>query len=302
MSQKKRINRLALGDTPWKRLAGEFFESRLAVLGLILCIIILISGSFAPWIAPQNPYDLATLNILDSKLPPFSKGTDGMVHLLGTDEQGRDLLSAILYGLRTSLFVGAVSGGISLVIGVSLGMLAAFYSGRVESFIMRLVDLHLSLPAILVAIILVAILGQGIDKLIFAIVVVFWAGFARTVHGVALAEKNKEYVEAAVNMTLGKLNIAFKHILPNCLPPVIVVATMRVATAISLEATLSFLGVGLPVTKPSLGLLISNGFDYMLSGRYWISFYPGVALLITVIGINLVGDHLRDVLNPRLKR
>ena len=221
---------------------------------------------------------------------------------LGTDGVGRDLYSGILYGLRISLLVGALSGLLAATIGVSVGLLAAYVGGKTEAFVMRLVDLQLSLPAILVALILVAALGKGVDKIIIALVVVQWAYYARTVRGSALVERNKEYVEAAKSLGISNRRIMFRHILPNCMAPVIVIFTVQTAHAIALEATLSFLGVGLPQTEPSLGVLISNGFQYMLSGRYWISFFPGLALLITIVAINLVGDRIRDVLNPRLER
>jgi len=257
---------------------------------------------FAPWISPQNPYDLAALDLLDGRLPPGSQSADGLTYWLGTDDQGRDMLSAIFYGLRTSLAVGALSAVFALALGTALGLLAAYVGGRTESLIMRLVDLQLSFPAILVALILLALLGQGIDKIILALVVVQWAYFARTVRASALVERRKEYVEAARCLALGDARIMLHHLLPNCLPPLIVVMTVQVAHAIALEATLSFLGIGLPITEPSLGLLIANGFEYMMSGKYWISFFPGVALLIAIVAINLVGDRLRDVLNPRLQR
>ena len=225
-----------------------------------------------------------------------------MQYWLGTDAQGRDMLSAILYGLRTSLSVGVLSGVFALVIGMSAGLTAAYFGGKVDTVIMRIVDLQLSFPAILVALMLLAVLGRGVDKVILALIIVQWAYYARTARSAALVERRKEYIEAAQCLALSTRRIIFVHLLPNCLPPVIVVGTVQVANAIALEATLSFLGIGLPVTEPSLGLLISNGFDYLLSGRFWISVYPGVALLITIVAINLVGDRLRDVLNPRLQR
>jgi peptide/nickel transport system permease protein len=187
------------------------------------------------------------------------------------------------------------------LIGGSLGLLAAYFGGAVDSVIMRVVDIQLSFPAILVALILLAIFGNGVDKVIIALVIVQWAYYARTVRGTALVERRKEYMEAASCLALSHRRIVFRHLLPNCLPPLIVVATVQIAQAIALEATLSFLGVGVPITEPSLGLLIANGFEYMMSGRYWISFFPGVALVLAIISINLVGDQLRDILNPRLK-
>ena len=225
-----------------------------------------------------------------------------MTHWLGTDDQGRDMLSAIFYGLRISLGVALVSVVIALSFGTLIGLYAAYHGGRADALIMRVVDLQLSFPTILVALILLAILGKGVFNVVLALVIVQWALYARTARGVALAERRKEYVESAACLGLRPARIIVFHILPNCTPSLIVIATLEVAHAISLEATLSFLGLGLPVTQPSLGLLISNGFDYLLSGYPWISVFPGVALLITVVAINLVGDELRDILNPRLQR
>jgi len=289
-------------ETPFRRLAADFFASKLAAAGLAVFAAILVVALLAPWISPQNPYDLASLDLMDGRLPPGSASADGLVYWLGTDDQGRDMMSAIFYGLRTSLGVGALSSIAALLLGGALGLVAAYVGGRVETLIMRVVDLQLSLPAILVALILVALLGHGVLKIILALVVVQWAYYARTIRASALVERRKEYIEAARCLALSDARIVLHHILPNCLPPVIVVATVQVAHAIALEATLSFLGIGLPITEPSLGLLIANGFEYMMSGKYWISFFPGVALLIAIVSINLVGDRLRDVLNPRLQK
>ena len=290
-------------QTPFRRFVSDFVESPLAVLGLIVFTIVLLIAILAPYLSPQNPYDLMQLDIMNGKLPPGSADMYGeMTFILGTDDQGRDLLSGIFYGLRISLFVGVASAFISLIIGAAVGLFAAYAGGRWDSFLMRIVDIQLSFPAILIALILLAVLGQGIDKIIVALVVTQWAYYARTVRGSALIERSKEYIEAAHCLGLGTKRIIFGHLLPNCMPPLIVVVTMRVAYAVMLEATLSFLGMGLPITEPSLGLLISNGFEYMLSGKYWISFFPGLALLITIVSINLVGDHMRDILNPRLQR
>ena len=413
----------AKSETPWVRVARNFAESRVAVLGLVMLVTIILAAVLAPYITPQNPYDLNEIRVEAGRLPPGSvqradpprqvidlaidpaagtqtvtpviegtapfsglvaeitrpsddrievrilpepfdaferigrlridglpreaeltvgekhsfrsfwdvpgsdleafaitsedgfgaaftlefdlRGTQGepiMTHWLGTDSQGRDMYSAILYGLRISLSVGILSCVFAMLIGMSLGLIAAYFGGLVETVIMRIVDLQLSFPAILVALMLLAILGQGVDKVIMALVIVQWAYYARTARSAALVERRKEYVEAAHCLALGTPRIIFRHILPNCLPPVIVVATVQMANAIALEATLSFLGIGLPVTEPSLGLLISNGYEYLLSGRYWISMFPGVALLLTIVAINLVGDQLRDVLNPRMRR
>jgi peptide/nickel transport system permease protein len=257
---------------------------------------------FAPLISPQNPYDLAQLDVMDSRLPPGSASPTGGTFWLGTDDQGRDMLSAIFYGLRISLSVGVIATVIALAIGLALGLVAAYLGGRTETVIMRIADIQLSFPAILIALILLAVLGQGMFKIIAALVTVQWAYYARTVRSAALVEKRKEYIEAARCLALAPPRIVFRHLLPNCLPPLIVVATVQVAAAIALEATLSFLGLGLPITEPSLGLLIANGYQYLLSGKYWISFFPGVALLLTIVSINLVADQMRDVLNPRLQR
>jgi peptide/nickel transport system permease protein len=289
-------------EQPWRRAWRHYRQSRFAVIALIVCSIIILAAVFAPWLAPQNPYDLNVIDFFDSKLPPGSSAPTGFIYWLGTDGQGRDMLSAMLYGLRISLFVGVLSGLIAILIGMALGLVAAYLGGWIDALIMRVVDFMLGFPTILVALMLLAILGQGVDKVIFALILVQWAYFARAVRSAALVERQKEYVEAAQSLGLSQPRIMFGHIMPNCLAPVIVLGTMQVASAISTEATLSFLGLGLPITEPSLGLLISNGYSNMLSGRYWISLYPGLLLLMTVFSINVVGDRLRDVLNPRLSR
>jgi peptide/nickel transport system permease protein len=290
-------------ETPFRRIAADFASSKLALFGLAVFALIVLCAILAPLISPQNPYDLAQLDVLDSRLEPGARSGDGKhVFWLGTDDQGRDMLSAIFYGLRISIGVGVTATLCALALGLTMGLTAAFFGGRVDALLMRIVDIQLSFPAILIALILLALLGQGIDKIIIALIAVQWAYYARTVRGAALVERAKEYIEAARCLALPAPRIVFRHLLPNCLPPLIVVATVQVAAAIALEATLSFLGLGLPITEPSLGLLISNGFTYMLSGKYWISFFPGVALLATIVSINLVGDQLRDVLNPRLQR
>jgi peptide/nickel transport system permease protein len=293
----------AEAESPWRRFAAEYAQSRIALVGLALLIVIVLAAIAAPFISPQNPYDLAQLDVLDSKLAPGERSaSSGKTYWLGTDDQGRDMLSGILYGLRISLGVGFASVVFALTLGLAMGLAAAYFGGSVDMAIMRIVDIQLSFPAILIALILLAVLGQGVDKIIVALVAVQWAYYARTVRSSALVERQKEYMEAAKVLALSRTRIVFRHLLPNCLPPLIVVATVQVAHAIALEATLSFLGLGLPITEPSMGLLIANGFQYLLSGKYWISFYPGLALLLTIVAINLVADQLRDVLNPRLKR
>jgi peptide/nickel transport system permease protein len=285
--------------SPFRQVVSALLRDRLAMIGVVMVAAFVLAAALAPVIAPQNPYDLSQLDILDSRLPPGSRSAAGLIYLIGTDGQGRDLLSAILYGLRTSILVGLSSAAVALIIGAAIGLLSAYAGGRVDSFLMRIVDIQLSFPAILIALIFLAILGQGIDKIILALIVTQWAYYARTIRASALVERKRAYVEAARSMALPDRAILFRHILPNCLPPLLVVATMRVAYAIMLEATLSFLGIGLPVTEPSLGLLISNGFEYLLSGEYWISLFPGLALLLLIVSINLIGDALRDILNPR---
>ena len=289
-------------ETPFTRFRKEFAESPLAVLGLIVVLIIAALAMLAPLITPQNPYDLAQLDIMDGRLAPGAKSADGLTFWLGTDDQGRDMLSGIIYGLRISLGVGIGSALVAGIIGSSLGLAAAYFGGRVETAIMRLVDLQLSFPAILVALMILAVLGKGVLNVMLAITLVEWARYARTARGAALVERRREYIEAAECLALPRWRLLFRHLLPNCMPPLIVIGTIQIARAITLEATLSFLGLGVPITEPSLGLLIANGYQYMLSGKYWISFYPGIALLTTIVAINLVGDQLRDVLNPRLQR
>ena len=288
-------------QTPFRRVVSDFLADPTAVFGSTLLGLIMLAAILAPLISPQNPYDLAQLDVLDSRLPPGATSATGETFWLGTDDQGRDMLSAIFYGLRISLMVGVTSTVVALTIGLALGLTAAYFGGKTETLIMRIADIQLSFPAILIALILLAVLGQGTLKIVVALITVQWAYYARTVRSAALVEKRREYVEAARCLALSPPRIVFRHILPNCLPPLIVVATVQVAAAIALEATLSFLGLGLPITEPSLGLLIANGYQYLLSGKYWISFFPGIALLLTIVSINLVADQLRDVLNPRLQ-
>ena len=295
----RRAWRLPSSDTVMGRAFNGIVTSPKALVAAVLCIALALTAIFGPWLAPQNPYDLAAIDFFDARLPPMSPSMTGSVYLLGTDGQGRDMLSAMIYGLRTSLVVGLMSGAVALAIGTALGLIAAYFGGRIDALIMRVVDLMLGLPAILVALMLLATLGQGMWKVVLALVLVQWAQFARAVRAAALIERGKEYVEAAMSLGLSKRRILFGHLLPNCMAPIIVVGTLQVASAISAEATLSFLGIGLPITEPSLGLLISNGYQTLLSGQYWISVYPGLLLLVLVFSINIVGDRLREVLNPR---
>lgn len=299
-------NPALLADAPPPKRIGpaiiRFLSSPTALIGTVGLLAVVFVAVFAPLLSPQNPYDLMQLDILDSRLAPGSESFSGVPYYLGTDGQGRDILSGIMYGLRTSLIVGIVSALIAAVIGTTAGLLAAYSGGRIETLTMRLVDLQLSFPTILMALMILAILGNGVTNVVIAIIIAEWATYARTARGTALVEREKEFIEAARCLRIPGYRILLRHLLPNCLAPIIVIATMQVARAIGLEATLSFLGLGASVTQPSLGMLISNGYQYLLSGLYWISFFPGIALLIMIVSINLVGDRLRDVLNPRNAR
>ncbi len=290
----------ALQATPQRAAIMKKLRSRPGTMGSALALLLLIALILvAPYFAPQNPYDLATLNLLDGRLAPHSPRMDGGFYWLGTDDQGRDMLSAILYGLRISLIVGLSAVFLAATIGSLVGLIAAYAGGFVDVMLMRIVDFILGFPTILVALVLLAMLGRGVDKVILALVIVQWAHYARIMRSRALQERRKEYVEAAANLGYPAWRIMLFHLLPNCLGPVMVVATIQIAAAIALEATLSFLGVGVPVTEPSLGLLIANGFQYLLSGDYWISMFPGVALLVLILIINIVGDRLRVSLDPQ---
>ena len=293
---------LKLNDSQafWARSLRGILESPKATVGLVACLFLILAAVFGPYLVPQNPYDLTEIDFFDARLPPMSQSMNGTLYLLGTDGQGRDMLSAMVYGLRTSMGVGLFAGVVALAVGTALGLAAAYFGGRIDTLIMRLVDLMLGFPTILVALMLLALLGQGVWKVVLALVIVQWAQFARAVRAAALVERGKEYVEAAASLGLSRPRILFGHMLPNCLPPIIVIGTLQIANAISAEATLSFLGIGLPITEPSLGLLIANGYQTLLSGQYWISVYPGLLLLSLVFSINIVGDRLREVLNPRL--
>jgi len=290
-------------ESPWRRVLRSFVASRIAMLGLSIAVLLMLAALAAPWLTPQNPYDLLQLDVLDARLPPGSaNGLGTFTYWLGTDGQGRDLYSGILYGLRISIGIGVGSALLAGVIGTLIGLLSAYVGGKLDSLLMRLADLVLSFPSILVSMLILAYLGKGIFNVMATLVVLEWAYYARTARAQALVERQKEYVEAARGLGVSGWHIMVRHILPNCLPPLIVISTLQIARAITLEATLSFLGLGVPITEPSLGLLIANGYQYMLSGEYWISFYPGIALLVVIVAINLVGDRLRDVMNPRWQK
>jgi peptide/nickel transport system permease protein len=291
----------AAPDSPWRLLWRRFARRRTGLVAAFFLLLLMVLALAAPWIAPQDPYDLAVVSITEAERPPGAVSDDGRtIFLLGTDGAGRDMTSAILYGLRISLGIGVASALVALALGTMVGLASAYFGGKVDAILMRLVDLQLSLPTILVALVLLAVLGQGVDKTLMALVLVQWATFARNVRGAAMVERNKEYIEAALGQGLPAHRLMLLHILPNCMAPLIVTSTNQMASAITLEATMSFLGIGLPQTEPSLGLLISNGFDYILSTQYWISVFPGLALVMLVVAISVVGDQLRVVLNPKL--
>ncbi|WP_408583858.1 ABC transporter permease [Paraburkholderia tropica] len=277
---------LALRPAVWLRWLAARYT-------LVLAALIVLAAVFAPWLAHQNPYDLAQLDILDGLLKPGSESSGGMIYWLGTDDQGRDLVSAILYGARTSLIVGFGSASISMTFGVALGLFAAYYRGKLDALVMRLVDLTLAFPAILVALIILGILGKGVGNVVLALVMVDWAFYARAVRSSALVEVNKEYVMAAQCALVPARRIIFRHVLPNCLSSLMVITTQQIARAIAIEAALSFLGLGVPITKPSLGLLIANGYAQVISGKWWVSLFPGLALLLMIVVLNLLGEQIR---------
>lgn len=286
---------------PTTALLRLFARSPLAVAAATIVLLLLITAVIGPSLVPQNPYNLAELGLGDNLMPPGTQAEAGFTFLLGADAQGRDMLSTMVYGLRTSLAVGVSACLIAVSLGTVLGLTAGYFGGRTETLIMRFVDFMLSFPTILVALMIMAFLGQGVAKLIFALILVQWAYFARVVRGAALVERSKDYIEAARCLRLGPVRIILRHLLPNCLPPVIVVGTLQIASAIATEATLSFLGIGLPITEPSLGLLIANGYEHLLTGKYWVAVFPGLLLLVLIFSINIAGDRLREILNPRLQ-
>ena len=292
-------------------IAYSFRQSPVAIGATVVALVMVFSAVFAAWVAPHNPFDLATLNLLDASLPPVWEEGGQPQFLLGTDDQGRDVYSAILYGMQISLAIGAASVVLSIVLGVGLGLLSGYVGGRVDAFIMRVCDVMLSFPAILVALLIDGVARAALPReahsevayavLVLAIALSGWVQYARTVRGSTLVEKNKEYVQAARVIGVSPLAIMGKHVLPNVLGPVLVLGTVHVATAVLTEATLSFLGVGVPPTTPSLGTLIRIGQEFLFSGEWWITIFPGLALVLFVLSVNLLGDWLRDALNPKLR-
>ncbi len=288
----------------------SFRSSPLAIGAAVVAFVCVFCALFAPWVAPHNPFDLATLELSDARTPPVGIEGANPKYLLGTDDQGRDILSAIMYGARISLMVGVASVLLSVLIGVALGLLSGFAGGKTDAFIMRVCDVMLSFPSILIALLIDgvgrAMFPNAPDTLAFAVLVLAialpgWVQYARTVRGSTLVERNKEYVQAARVTGVAPLRIMFRHVLPNVMGPVLVLATIQVATAILTEATLSFLGVGVPPTQPSLGTLIRIGNDFLFSGEWWITIFPGLMLVLIALSVNLLGDWLRDALNPRLR-
>jgi len=278
----------------------NFKHNPQAIIGAVIVFLFVLIAIVGPYSTPQNPYDLKQLDLNNAFKPPIWSGGQAPF-LLGTDQQGRDLLSGMVYGVRVSMLVGVLATLFSFIIGTFLGIVAGYRGGWLDSLIMRIADVQLSFPAMLIALFIMVAFGRGIDKLIIALTLVGWVTFARTVRGATLAERNKEYVEAARVCGFPNRVIMFKHILPNVLTPLIVIGTLQVGNFILTEATLSFLGVGAPVTQPSLGLLLSTGYQVLFSGLWWVSVFPGLVLLLIIVGTNLLGDFLRDELNPRLK-
>lgn len=311
----------AAGDTAkppgfWFRfydsdLFFSFRSSPLVVISAFVCVVFILGAILAPWIAPTNPYDLKTLDILDSFLPPFWMPDGKMTYLLGTDDQGAGVFSSILFGARVSLLVGFGSVLFATIVGVSLGLMAGYFGGKIDAFIMRVADIQMTFPAILIALLIGGIgeavvpvasrAAMAIPALILAIGISNWAQYARTVRGSTMVEKNKEYILAARLIGLNSFSIMTRHVLLNIMGPVLVIGTINLAFAIITEATLSFLGVGVPVTQPSLGMLIRNGNDYLFSGEWWIVVFPSLALVVLALSVNLLGDWLRDALNPKLR-
>jgi len=290
----------------WDRIRSSQFyahytHSPVAIISSVLLLVILLLAVAGPLFTPQNPFDLSSLDLSNAYLPPVPSEGSNPAFFLGTDQQGRDMFSAIVYGSRTSLFIGVVGVLLCSALGIVLGVLAGYYGGWLDSLIMRIADIQLSFPSILIAMFLMSVLGRGIGNVLIALMMVGWVKFARTVRGETLAVRKKEFVDAARVIGLPNWRIIFRYVLPNVMTSIIVLATMQVGTFILLEATLSFLGLGVPVTEPSLGMLCSDGFKVMFGGLWWVSVFPGLYIVLIVFAINLLGDFLRDELNPKLK-
>jgi peptide/nickel transport system permease protein len=289
----------------------SFTRSWLTMAAGAISVGFCLAALFAPWVAPQHPFDPAAYTLLESLQPPLSRGLDGQLFLMGTDDQGRDVFSTIIYGARISLFVGFASVAFAVVVGITLGVISGYVCGIIDTVIMRIADVQLSFPAILIALLIdgvarIVLAHDTHDRtailvLVLAIGLSKWVQYARTVRGCTLVERRREYVEAARVIGVSPVRIMVSHVLPNVMGPVLVIATIGLALAVLTEATLSFLGVGVPPTRPSLGTLIRIGNDYLFSGEWWITFFPGLALVMLVLSVNLLGDWLRDALNPKLR-
>ena len=289
----------------------SFTRSPITMISAVVALICILGALFAPWIAPHNPFDLASLNLLDAFKPPSWTEEGEAQYLLGTDDQGRDMLSAIMYGARVSLLVGLSATLFATTLGVTLGLLAGYLGGKLDALLMRICDVQLTFPSILVALLIDGVVRAALPRevhdqialfvVIFAIGISEWPKFARTVRGSTMVERNKEYVQAARVIGVSPPSIMLSHVLPNVMGPVLVIATLNLGLAILSEATLSFLGVGVPATQPSLGTLIRIGNDFLFSGEWWITIFPGVTLIAMVLSVNLLGDWLRDALNPKLR-
>lgn len=289
----------------------SFKRSPLVIAAAALTVACILAAVFAPWVAPHNPFDLRTLNLLDAFTPPAWSEGGKPEYPLGTDDQGRDVLSTIIYGSRMSLLIGLLATLLAMVIGITLGLISGYVGGKIDAFIMRVADVQLSFPAILIALLIDGVFRAALPKeshdqlavyvLVIAIAASGWVSYARTVRGSTLVERNKEYVQAARVIGRHPLSIMFSHVLPNVMGPVLVIATLQIGAAIITESSLSFLGVGVPPTQPSLGTLIRIGNDFLFSGEWWITVFPGLALVVLVLAINVLGDWLRDALNPRLR-
>lgn len=290
----------------------SFKQSPVAIAATLVAAVMVAGAILAPWVAPHQPFDLASLSLNDSLLPPAWSEQGRLSYALGTDDQGRDVLSTILYGSRISLLVGLASVVFASLLGVGLGLLSGYVGGRLDAFIMRVADVQLSFPAILIALLIDGVARAALPRdahndwlaiavLIGSIGLANWVQYARTVRGSTLVEKSKEYVQAARVIGVSPWTIMLRHVLPNVMGPVLVIATINIATAIITEATLSFLGVGVPPTSPSLGTMINNGNNFLYSGEWWLVVFPGAALVLLCMSVNLIGDWLRDALNPRLR-
>jgi peptide/nickel transport system permease protein len=300
-----------LGQAWDSDLAYNFRHSPVALISAVIALILVVAAAFAPFIAPHNPMDVASLSLMDSFKPPIGMPDADWSNPLGTDNQGRDVLSAIMYGMRISLLVGLLSVLFAIVVGVAIGLLAGYAGGFTDTVLMRIADVQLTFPTILTALLVDGVITAALPRtmreslqiyvIIFAIGISLWPNFARTVRGSTLVERNKDYVMAARVIGVPSWRIMLSHVLPNVTGPVMVIGTLSLGLAIIAEATLSFLGVGLPPTQPSLGTLIRFGDDFLFSGQWWVTVFPGVTLILMVLAINLLGDWLRDALNPRLR-